>query len=126
MKQFQHLVPVFATETGKPFVFWDSNLLRLMIFHGKRLTIVCYEPSDFARSPAFSKVELHASGKGEQLIYGSNGRPVASYYPELDVIVIKRDGKMTVFDPCLTPFGYASGELIDTPEETFPGIPIAS
>ncbi|MBR3131322.1 hypothetical protein IKG31_01980 [Candidatus Saccharibacteria bacterium] len=105
------LEDVFTTQDGQTFVFWDTERYRLLIKHGSYITVVYYDETD-AKSCRTSFTRLRTNGKQEQYIY-CNGRPVASYLPELGCVVIKRDGEIYSFDNPEPPIGFTTRSSLD-------------
>ena len=105
------LQDLFYTQDGQAYVFWDPERDRLLIKHGNYITVVYYDEDD-AKSCHTSFTRLRPTGKEEQYIY-CNGRPVASYLPRFDCIVIKRDGKIFTFDNPESPLGFTTRSWLD-------------
>ena len=99
---------LLTTKAGWNYVFWDSERSRLLIKHGDQITVIYFDKIDVKSCQ--QRISLY--GGEEQYIY-CNGRPVASYFPRLNTIVIKRDGEVFAFDNPVPPIGYNVRTTLD-------------
>lgn len=102
MKNSSVRSPLFYTQTGTPFVFWDDADSALAIRHGARQTLIYYRPTS---DPTITRLNLNPSSMKEEYIY-SNGRIVASYLPAAKMAMICRDGDIFGFEYDKPAFGY--------------------
>lgn len=102
MKNSSTRRPIFFTQTGTPFAFWDDADSALIIEHGPRKTFIYFHPTN---DPTVTILNRKPSSMQAEYIY-SNGRIVASYLPAVKMVMICRDGDIFGFDCDEPAFGY--------------------
>lgn len=84
---------------GCPLVVWDEKKWILYLLHGHYATYITFSRFPFEYLEYLSKVKM--SPKMEQAfrgryLYDTRGHIIASFIPELELLLIKRDGLYTI------------------------------
>ena len=112
------IYPIFESSDGTPFVFWDTQKDQLLIRHGQKFTVIYYDMTTcLSCKTMFTGMQLLKDR--EVFIYNDNGRIVASFLPQKNVLIVKRDGRYLSFEFENPPIGYGDCAVDKIPISLF-------